>query len=251
MKRKLLTALILCPLVLIAQQTVKVKKTMQNSRITENYEVLKSDRKIRQGHYQQILDDYILEDGFYKNGLKDSLWQSYNLSRVLISTGMYKEDQQVGNWNFYNNKGLLEQTYDFTKQKLVYYLHEVPGKEQKFSVLIDNEYKEVILDRTPMYIGGTETVGKELTFNVKIPHEAFESRQSGKVVIRLSINEKGEITNYEINKSYGYGLDEEVLRVVKTLKHWLPGIYQGKVIATKINIPYKLKMTTGTHSRYF
>lgn len=223
---------------------------MENSRRTEIYEVLKSDRKVRHGHYQQILNDNILEDGYYKNGLKDSLWQNHNLKGILISTGMYKEDQQVGNWNFYNNKGLLVQTYDFSNQKLLYYLYEEFWKEQKFTVLIDNEKKEVILDRPPVYIGGTEAVGKELTFNVKIPHEAFESGQSGKVVIRLNIDEKGEVTDYEIIKSYGYGLDEEVLRVVKTLKHWLPAIYQGKEIATKINIPFKLNMTKQIHSRF-
>ncbi len=220
---------------------------MKNSCRTENYEVLKSDRKIRHGHYQQILNGHILEDGYYKNGLKDSLWQDYNLNGSLISTGMYKEDQQVGNWNFYNAMGLLEQTYDFTNQKLLYYLPEKQGEEQKYNILINNENQEVILDRPPLYIEGTEAVRKKFTFNMKIPFEVYESGKSGKVVIRLSINEKGEVTDYEIKQSFGYGLDEEVLRVVKTLTHWLPAIYQGKEIATKINIPFNFMMSTGTH----
>jgi len=245
MKTKLLIALICCPLFLFAQQTVKVKKSMEKSLRFESYEVLKSDRKIRHGHYQQKLNDKILDDGYYKNGLKDSLWQGFNLNGTLISTGVYKADQQVGEWNFYNKKGVLEQIYDFTDQKLVYSLSDEPGKEQKSSVLIDNEYKEVILDRPPLFVGGTEMVGKAITFGVRIPHEAFELRQTGKVVISVSINEKGEVTGYDIIKSYGYGVDEEFLRVVKTLKHWLPAIYQGKEIATKIIIPYKLIMTSG------
>ena len=49
MRKKLIIALICCPLVLIAQQTVKVKKTMEHSLRLESYEVLKSDRKIRHG----------------------------------------------------------------------------------------------------------------------------------------------------------------------------------------------------------
>jgi len=267
MKRKLVIGLICCPLVLIAQQTVKVKKTIENSRRIESYTVLKSDHKIRHGHYQLILDDHILENGYYKNGLKDSLWQSYlqcgilksdgyyknglkdslwhsyNSGATLISAGMYKENQQVGNWNFYNRKGLLEQTYDFTNQKILYFLpYEEPGKEQKHSVLINNEYKVVILDRPALYIGGTEALSNDFIYKVKVPHEAYESGQSGLVVVQLSINEKGEVTDYEINKSYGYGLDEEVLRAVKTLKHWLPAIYQEKEIASKINIPFSLKI---------
>jgi len=245
MNRKLVIALICCPIFLFGQQTVKVKKWMENSRRTESYEVLKSDRKIRHGRYQQNLNNLILEDGYYKNGLKDSLWQGYNLSGSIISSGVYQSDQQIGKWNFYNRKGVLEQIYDFTDQKLVYYLSDEPGNKQKDSVLMDNDHKVVKPDRPALFVGGTEMVGKALTFDVKIPREAFNSRQTGKVVISVSINEKGEVTGYEFLKSYGYGLDEEVLRVVKTLTHWLPAISQGKEIASKITIPYKLVMTSG------
>lgn len=213
---------------------------MENSGRIEKYDVLKSNRKIRHGHYQQIINANILEDGYYKNGQKDSLWQSYNISGVLISSGKYKDDQQVGNWNFYDFNGVLEQTYDFTNQKLLYYLPDETDKEKKYSVLIHNESEKVILDRPALFVGGTGMVQNTLLLGVKIPREALETGKSGKVVIQLLINEKGEVIDYKIKKSYGYGLDEEVLRVVETLKHWLPAIYQGKEITSYVIIPYKL-----------
>lgn len=162
---------------------------------------------------------------------------------------MYKSDKQFGEWNIYSTRGVLEFTYNFTDNKLLYFRPEEPGKEQKYHVLIDNEEKEVILDRTPIYLGGTQELRTALDTEVKIPLDALDSGKSAKVVNRLSINELGEITDYEINNKYGYGLDEEVIRVLKTFKHWLPAVYQGKEIATKFNIPFSLRVSSGKRAK--
>lgn len=222
----------------IAQDTKKVRRVMQGNVRVENYEILKSSKLIH-GRYEQMFHDKILEEGYYRNGLKDSIWKSYDSNGRLLAEGNYKDDKQVGVWNFYTKDGVTEFSYDFTLQKLISCSSSESDKKQKFKILIDNEYKEVVLDRPPLYLGGTGVLIKTLKFDVKIPIPAFESGRSGKVVIKVSIDEKGEVSNCELVQSFGYGLDEEVYRVVKTFKHWLPGVYQGKEVASTILIPYQ------------
>ena len=49
-------------------------------------------------------------EGYFKNGLPDSLWKTYNIEGVLSATGFKKEGLSTGVWKFYNKDGKLKQT---------------------------------------------------------------------------------------------------------------------------------------------
>ena len=78
-----------------AQELKKVKKTLVSNPFThewEEYHVLKSDKKIKHGPYQRLVNDKVTETGFYKDNQKDSTW-----TKVFSHTGAIREQGNYTN----------------------------------------------------------------------------------------------------------------------------------------------------------
>lgn len=75
---KIVLFLMLFPSLLFAQATKKVKVKDERTPYTEVYHVLKKDKKMRHGFYQQFRNpDVLVKSGYYKAGKKDSLWVQF------------------------------------------------------------------------------------------------------------------------------------------------------------------------------
>jgi protein TonB len=57
------------------------------------------------------------------------------------------------------------------------------------------------------------------------------------VVLRFIVNKTGEISDVVILRSVAPSLDEEAVRVVKTMPKWIPGKQAGKPVAVYYTIP--------------
>jgi TonB family protein len=74
--------------------------------------------------------------------------------------------------------------------------------------------------------------------NIHYPEEASKQGIKGKVFIRFVVSKEGFITNVEVEKGVGYGLDEEAVRVISSYdKKWKPGMSKGKAVNTKMVLP--------------
>ncbi|MCX6287598.1 MAG: hypothetical protein NTY96_10835, partial [Bacteroidetes bacterium] len=95
-----------------AQETMKVV----DKKHKEIYYVLKSDNKVRHGPYCKLgCNDSAEVEGFYKYGLKDSIWTGWPAS------GVYVHGRKTGVWEYYNFSGQLEQKYDHSTNELLYW----------------------------------------------------------------------------------------------------------------------------------
>lgn len=89
---------------------------------------------------------------------------------------------------------------------------------------------------------GMKSYNRYLKRNLKYPYAAQESKIEGDVVLELTINTFGSITNINVVESLGYGCDQEALRLVKDGPNWLPGSSNNTVIIDKVRVavPFKL-----------
>ena len=89
---------------------------------------------------------------------------------------------------------------------------------------------------------GVKSYNRYLKRNLKYPYAAKESKIEGNVVLELTINTFGSITNINVVESLGYGCDQEALRLVKDGPSWLPGSSNNTVIVdtVRVSIPFKL-----------
>lgn len=72
--------------------------------------------------------------------------------------------------------------------------------------------------------------------NFKI--EKVRAFHSGRVIVKISIDKKGNVTQTEVLKSAYKALDLEALRIVKLLdKRWLPAVLKGQPYDSQISLP--------------
>lgn len=75
--------------------------------------------------------------------------------------------------------------------------------------------------------------------NKKYPKELKESERTGRVLVTFIITDKGEITTPKIsNKTTAHPLlQEEAVRIVKSLPKWKPGKQNGKPVFVNYLLP--------------
>jgi TonB family protein len=102
------------------------------------------------------------------------------------------------------------------------------------------QYSE--LESNPQYPGGDAARIRFLQDNMKYPEEAKKAKIQGKVFIQFIVEKDGRLTNLNILRGIGAGCDEEVLRVVKLMPPWQPGIAHGKPVRVVFNLPIKFTL---------
>jgi len=214
MIKTFLLLLMLLPAILFAQETKRITTNETN----ETFFVLKSDKTTKHGMYKKFsYKNTLLIKGFYKQGLKDSIWECYNFD------------------------GQISLKYDYSKNELLFYK---PGdKVRKYKFINETENADTTLDRPPIFLGGDDAFTSDIVKNLRYPVEALENGISGKVYVSFVVDKKGKTSNYKIEKPLGYGLDMESLRVLKLQPdNWLPAIQNGQAIDIEVIYPVTFKL---------
>ena len=76
-----------------------------------------------------------------------------------------------------------------------------------------------------------------LTKNIKYPEVAKQANQQAVVSITFIINSDGTVDDIKIKESKNPIFEAEVLRVVRTMGKWKPGIQNNKPCKSLIEIP--------------
>lgn len=90
----------------------------------------------------------------------------------------------------------------------------------------------------PEFKGGNKAMMEFLMMNMKYPESAVKAKQQGKAVVGFVVKKDGTVSDVYIEKSTGYDvLDNEAMRVVKSMPAWEPGKQKGKPVDVKYFVP--------------
>ena len=78
--------------------------------------------------------------------------------------------------------------------------------------------------------------------NIRYPNQAREANVEGRVVVNFIIDEEGNLDRCEFVQKLGYGCDEEVLRVVKLMPKWKPGMMNNKPVKVSFKQAIQFKL---------
>jgi TonB family protein len=100
-----------------------------------------------------------------------------------------------------------------------------------------NDSIHLYAEQMPQFPGGETELMKFLSKNIHYPVEAREKGIQGKVLTQFVVDENGAITDVQILKGIGGGCDEEVIRVLKIMPPWKPGMTKGSPVKVYFNMP--------------
>lgn len=104
----------------------------------------------------------------------------------------------------------------------------------------DKAYQEVEI--MPEYPGKEQGLMKFISENLKYPTNAQAENIQGRVIVKFIINKQGKVINPEIIKGLSPECDEEVLRIIKLMPDWTPGMQDGKNVDVYFNLPIAFRL---------
>lgn len=91
--------------------------------------------------------------------------------------------------------------------------------------------------------GGTSALMKYLNMNIKYPKEAREQNIQGKCYVQFVVRESGCIDCVNVVRSSGSQLlDDEAVRIVKSLPRWSAAKHNGKEVNSQFTLPIYFRL---------
>ena len=101
----------------------------------------------------------------------------------------------------------------------------------------------MMVEDMPEFPGGEEELLKFVTENVQYPEDAKAQKQEGKVFIKFVIDKEGNVRDAEIvNGTRFESLNNEALRVIKSMPQWKPGKQSGQNVNVSYVVPIKFQL---------
>lgn len=94
----------------------------------------------------------------------------------------------------------------------------------------------------PQFRGGERALMKYLQDNIRYPAQAVKDSVEGRVVVQFVIDSLGYVGEAKVLRSVRRDLDQEALRVVKTLPRFSPGRENGKSVNALFTLPVTFKL---------
>lgn len=96
------------------------------------------------------------------------------------------------------------------------------------------------VQQMPSFPGGEKALKKYLRENIHYPKMARANGIQGTVVVQLIVGTDGKLRDFTIvSKKLGGGLEEEAVRVVKSMPDWIPGRQNGKSVNVQYSLPVR------------
>lgn len=101
----------------------------------------------------------------------------------------------------------------------------------------DSEFGDtyMFVDEMPKYTDGTE-IYDYIRSQTRQPEAAYE-KATGRVVVSFIVKADGTTDDLQILQGVDPILDEEALRIIKSVSHWTPGRLRGKEVNVRITVP--------------
>ncbi len=112
------------------------------------------------------------------------------------------------------------------------------AKEEQTISEKEMEYNEFPTKRAS-YPGGVSALNQYLAENIKYPKDALANKIEGTVYAHIYVDQSGNKEDIEFPNPLGYGLEEEVLRVIKGMPKLIPAEDHAQPVKTKFILPVK------------
>ena len=108
-------------------------------------------------------------------------------------------------------------------------------------VIVDQPIFRVI-DQMPEFPGGMDKLLQFINDNIQYPAEAWKKGIQGRGIVQFVVDENGNAIEPNIMRSADSSLDEEALRIIKTLPRWKPGTLKGKAVGVELTVPVTFRL---------
>ncbi len=93
-----------------------------------------------------------------------------------------------------------------------------------------------------IFTGGPAEMNRFISSSLKYPAEASEQNQQGLVVYTFTVETDGTLSDFEIIHKAHPALDQEALRIIKSMPPWRPAKSKSQVVRSKSYVPMYFRL---------
>ncbi len=171
-----------------------------------------------------------IRNNYEQNDMKFSLSRSTNaikyvipdFDQLMIDEEKIKEEDEEGGWNKYirsNDHSVLKTIFND-----------------------DNDYF-ITVDNMPEFPGGDKGLIEYINKKIKYPSSAKKQNITGKVYVSFIVEKSGYVTNVKVVKGVDKKLDNEAVRVIRSLPKYKPGTKRGEKVRVLFTIPINFTLS--------
>ncbi|MGB8492416.1 MAG: energy transducer TonB [Bacteroidales bacterium] len=194
----------------------KLKTITKNTPIiTEEFQVLNSDKNVKYGSYnRKLFSGIIMTKGLYENNIKKGIWEFFDF-----------------------RTGTLEQKCDYDNDSLTF-SNVLNVSNLKFKY--NGDWINGKLDRLPELIGGLSSLKVKIIELDRIYNfDPFKPifPKAGYTLFSFIITKNGEVTDPKIVQSPGNSFEKEIINAIgETSTNWKPALYHGNPVDVEFKI---------------
>jgi TonB family protein len=106
----------------------------------------------------------------------------------------------------------------------------------------NNVFRKGEYDVEASFVGGQTALINFLVKNTVYPTFSRALGQEGKVIVKVIVNEDGQICNPIILRKGGYGLPEEAINVIRLFPQWIPAKKNNQNVKSYYLLPFTFKL---------
>ena len=116
------------------------------------------------------------------------------------------------------------------------------GKTRKEEPVDESEAVFDIVEIEPEFIGGEVAMQNFIKSRVKYPEYAIQMGDQGKVYVKFVVEKSGYINHISIARGVTEELNQEAMRVIKSMPRWNPGMQRGEPVRTRVVVPIVFRL---------
>lgn len=195
------------------------------------------------------LNSKIENEGDYLNDQKNGLWQKWDTLGLKIDSTVYQNGQAftTATFNYHENRRLNYYTFKDSLADILKTISYTDKGELSSEVFFkgQNGFRKtydsgrVRLDsfytrqeKEADFTGGTNAWRMYLQKNLDamIPVNNKAPKGAYQVIVRFIVAKDGSISNVLAETNHGYGMEKEVIRIIKKAPAWEPAVQYGRKV---------------------
>lgn len=195
---------------------------------------------------KEIVGEFLKIKNWEKPFLKvHQYWSRIGIQRVIDGKGRFLDEDNTSSSEGELNEGFKHGEWygndyaDNTSFSEIYEKGKFVSGISTDTIKKQYPYKEIYTEALPK--NGVKQFYRFIKNNLRIPAKVQKGKLSGKIIVEFVVSKDGWISKAKTLNHIGYGLDEEIVRVVRNADRWNP--------ATKRGIPYEYQYTIPIYIR--
>lgn len=118
----------------------------------------------------------------------------------------------------------------------------VGGQIIEKTIVSEHAAIETFVEQMPQYPGGDEKLAQFLVEHLVYATAAFNAGVEGNVILKFVVNEDGSVTQVRVIRGFGFGSEEQAIKVLDLMPHWIPGMNNGHPVKVWCHLPIHFKL---------